>query len=180
VAHASRWSLLVAAGVLAGACSRGAEQQQPPAAPAAVPAAAQQQQAVPTAAPAAAQQRQAAPAPDTTSASAPSMELSRETFAYRGTGRDPFLSLLRSGDVRPMPEDVRVTGITFDPRYPQRSVATLQDTTYGRRYTVRVGDVIGRIRVVEIRATQVVAVVEEFGVDRQLVLPIRRRQEDTP
>jgi hypothetical protein len=49
-----------------------------------------------------------------------------------------------------------------------------------RRYTVRVGDIIGRIRIAEIRPTEVVAVVQEFGVDRQLVLPIRRRQEDTP
>jgi hypothetical protein len=106
------------------------------------------------------------------------MSLSREVFAYRGTGRDPFLSLIKSGAARPMPGDVRVRGINFDPRYPQRSVAALQDTTDGRRYTVRVGDVIGRIRIVEIRANEVVALVQEFGVDRQLVLPIRRRQEE--
>jgi hypothetical protein len=107
------------------------------------------------------------------------MELSREVFAYRGAGRDPFLSLLKSGAAKPLPGDVQVRGITFDPRYPQRSVATLQDTTDMRRYTVRVGDVIGRIRIAEIRANEVVAVVQEFGVDRQMVLPIRRRQEDT-
>jgi hypothetical protein len=106
------------------------------------------------------------------------MELSREVFAFRGTGRDPFLSLLKSGATRPMPGDVRVRAINYDPRYPQRSVATLQDTTDMRRYTVRVGDVIGRIRIVEIRTTEVVAVVQEFGVDRQLVLPIRRRQQE--
>jgi hypothetical protein len=106
------------------------------------------------------------------------MSLSREVFAYRGAGRDPFLSLIKSGAARPMPGDIRVRGINFDPRYPQRSVASLQDTTDGRRYTVRVGDVIGRIRIVEIRATEVVALVQEFGVDRQLVLPIRRRQEE--
>lgn len=108
------------------------------------------------------------------------MELSREAFAYRGSGRDPFVSLLKSGGVRPLPGDLRVTGINFDARYPQRSVATLRDTTEGRRYTVRTGDVIGRVRILEIKATQVVAVVQEFGVDRPLVLPIRRRQEDTP
>jgi hypothetical protein len=108
-----------------------------------------------------------------------SMELSREVFAYRGAGRDPFLSLLKSGAAKPLPGDVQVRGITFDPRYPQRSVATLQDTTDARRYTVRVGDVIGRIRIAEIRANEVVAVVQEFGVDRQMVLPIRRRQEVT-
>ena len=173
MAHASHWPSVIAAGLVLVACTGGSEQPAagaPAAPPPAAPPAAQQAATSPP------QQ----PAPDTGAALGPSMELSREVFAYRGSGRDPFLSLLKSGDVRPFPKDIRVTGINFDPRYPQRSVATLQDTTAGRRYTVRVGDVIGRIRIVEIRATEVVAVVEEFGVDRPLVLPIRRRQEDTP
>lgn len=165
MAHASHWPRVIATGLVLAACTGGSEQ--PAASASAAP---------PAAAPPAAQQA----APDTGAVLGPAMGLSREVFSYRGSGRDPFLSLLKSGDVRPFPKDVRVTGISFDPRYPQRSVATLQDTTAGRRYTVRVGDVIGRIRIVEIRATEVVAVVEEFGVDRPLVLPIRRRQEDTP
>ncbi len=108
-------------------------------------------------------------------------ELVRETFSYRGAGRDPFLSLLRSGDVRPMPQDLRVRVINYDPRYPQRSVVTLQDTTQGRRYNLRVGDQVGRVRVVQIRETEVVVTIDEFGVERQFVLPIRRRQEgNTP
>ena len=108
---------------------------------------------------------------------AASLEVSREVFAYRGSGRDPFVSLLKSGDVRPLPQDLRVVGITFDPRYPQRSVAVLHDVSDLRRFTVRPGDVVGRIRIVEVRATEVIAVVQEFGVDRQVVLPLRRRQE---
>jgi hypothetical protein len=108
---------------------------------------------------------------------AQALALSREVFSYRGSGRDPFVSLLRSGDMRPLPQDLRVVGITFDARYPQRSVAVLNDLSEVKRYTVRPGDVIGRIRIVEIRATEVIAVVQEFGVDRQLVLPLRRRQE---
>ncbi len=108
-------------------------------------------------------------------------ELVREAFSYRGAGRDPFLSLLRSGDVRPMPQDLRVRAINYDPRYPQRSVVTLQDTTQGRRYNLRVGDQVGRVRVLQIRETEVVITIEEFGVERQFVLPIRRRQEgNTP
>jgi hypothetical protein len=107
------------------------------------------------------------------------LQLSREVFAYRGSGRDPFVSLLKSGDVRPLPQDLRVVGITYDPRYPQRSVAVLHDVSDLRRYTVRPGDVIGRVRVVEIRTAEVIAVVQEFGVDRQVVLPLRRRQEAT-
>jgi hypothetical protein len=109
-----------------------------------------------------------------------SLELSREVFAYRGSGRDPFVSLLRSGDVRPLPQDLRVVGITYDPRYPQRSVAVMHDITDSRRFTVRSGDVIGRVRIVEIRSAEIIAVVQEFGVDRQIVLSLRRRQEATP
>lgn len=108
---------------------------------------------------------------------ATSLEISREVFAYRGSGRDPFVSLLKSGNVRPLPQDLRVVGITFDPRYPQRSVAVLHDISDLRRFTIRPGDVIGRIRIVEVRAAEVIAVVQEFGVDRQVVLPLRRRQE---
>lgn len=105
------------------------------------------------------------------------LDISREVFAYRGAGRDPFVSLLRSGDVRPLPQDLRVVGITYDPRYPQRSVAVVHDIADLKRYTVRPGDVVGRIRIVEVRAREVIAVVQEFGVDRQVVLPLRRRQE---
>jgi hypothetical protein len=108
---------------------------------------------------------------------ATSLELSREVFSFRGSGRDPFVSLITSGDMRPLPRDLRVVGITFDPRYPQRSVAVLHDITDTRRFTVRPGDVIGRVRIVEVRTTEVIAVVQEFGVDRQVVLPLRRRQE---
>jgi hypothetical protein len=120
------------------------------------------------------------PAPADTggqAAAASALEISREVFAYRGSGRDPFVSLLRSGNVRPLPQDLRVVGITFDPRYPQRSVAVLHDISDMRRFTVRPGDVVGRVRIVEVRATEVIAVVQEFGVDRQVVLPLRRRQE---
>lgn len=106
--------------------------------------------------------------------------LLRETFSYRAAGRDPFESLITSGSVRPMPRDLRVTGITYDPRYPQRSVATLRDTTDGKRYSLRVGDQVGRLRVAEIRPEAVVVVLEELGVQRQIVLALRRRQEAIP
>ena len=122
---------------------------------------------------------QTAQAADTADTSANQTGLTREVFAYRGAGRDPFLSLLKSGDVRPLPGDVRVVGIAYDARYPQRSVATIRDTTSGKRYVVHVSDTIGRMRIREIRQSAVVAQLEEFGVERQVVLPLRRRQEDT-
>ncbi len=105
--------------------------------------------------------------------------LVRETYSYRGSGRDPFISLLRSGDVRPLIEDLRVTSITYNPRYPGSSVAVLRELG-GKRYTVRVGDELGRLRITDIRAYEVVAIVEEFGVERQTVLRLRRLQEGIP
>lgn len=110
----------------------------------------------------------------------PETGLVREVFNYRGAGRDPFVSLLRSGDVRPLVEDLRVTAINFDPRYPGGSVAVLRDTTMQKRYTVRVGDELGRLRVTAIRTDAVVLTIQEFGVERQMSLRLRGRQEETP
>jgi hypothetical protein len=107
-------------------------------------------------------------------------ELMREVFAYRGSGRDPFLSLLQSGDVRPLIEDLRVTSIAYDPRYPTASVAVLRDTIANEAYSVRVGDMLGRLRVAEILPGEVVMIISEFGSERQEILRQRQTQERTP
>ena len=106
-------------------------------------------------------------------------ELMREVFSYRGAVRDPFVSLIESGDVRPLVQDLRITSITYDPRYPAASVAVLRDTILNQAYALRVGDEVGRIRVAEITPGQVVLIVSEFGSERQVVLRQRRRQEGT-
>lgn len=102
--------------------------------------------------------------------------LMREVFAFRSSGRDPFLSLLKSGSVRPLITDLRIVGINYDPRYPVQSVVTLQDTTLKKRYTLKVNDQVGRIHVTEIRAQEVVLTIEEFGASRQVVLALKPRQ----
>lgn len=109
------------------------------------------------------------------------IELSREVFAYRGGSRDPFRSLVESGfELRPFVEDLRLTSIIYDERYPERSVAVLQDMSQARRYNVRVDDEFGRLRVATIRKYEVVLTIEEFGVPRQVVISLRRRQEGNP
>lgn len=102
--------------------------------------------------------------------------LVREVFAYRSGGRDPFQSLLTSGDIRPLLEDLRLTTILYDGRYPARSVAVLRDVSVNKRYDVRVDDELGRLRVVEIRPRQVVFSVEEFGVTRQVTLALAKQE----
>jgi len=109
------------------------------------------------------------------------IELFREVFAYRGGSRDPFRSLVESGfELRPFVEDLRLTSIIYDERYPDRSVAVLQDISQARRYNVRVDDEFGRLRVAAIRKYEVVLTIEEFGVPREVVISLRRRQEGNP
>jgi hypothetical protein len=147
--------------VLALACG-GDEELVPaatPAAPAATPAA-------------------QAPEPETPASTDDSTRLVREVFSYRGAGRDPFVSLLRSASIRPLIQDIRVAGVTFDARYPARSVAVIRDTAQGKRYSVRVGDELGLMRVSEIRRDAVVMMLDDFGVERQVVLSLRRRGEE--
>jgi hypothetical protein len=106
--------------------------------------------------------------------------LVREVFGYRSGGRDPMRSLLTSGDIRPLLADLRLTTVVYDPRYPARSVAVLRDVSTTKRYDVRVDDALGHMRVVEIRPTEVVLSVEEFGQERQVTLALPKKQEGIP
>ena len=124
------------------------------------------------AAPLAAQQADSAPPPQ-------SVSLLREVFAYEGGGRDPFMSLLRSGDVRPLLSDLKLTTIVYDGRFAARSVAVLRDITNRRIYRVKTGDIIGRLKVTQIRPREIVFTVQEFGFERQETLSLVR-QEETP
>ena len=127
--------------------------------------------AVTFARPAAAQERD--------STAVPAASLIREVFAYEGGGRDPFMSLLKSGDVRPLISDLRLTTVVYDGRFASRSVAVLRDITNRRIYRVKTGDIIGRLKVTQIRPREVVFTVQEFGFERQETLSLAK-QEDTP
>jgi len=126
-------------------------------------------------APAAAQQRDTVRADSAPTAQA----LLREVFAYEGGGRDPFMSLLKSGDVRPLLSDLKLTTIVYDGRFAARSVAVLRDITNRRIYRVKTGDIIGRLKVTQIRPREIVFTVQEFGFERQETLSLTR-QEETP
>ena len=118
------------------------------------------------------------PERDTTAASQ-STTLLREVFAYEGGGRDPFMSLLKSGDVRPLISDLKLTTVVYDGRFASRSVAVLRDITNRRIYRVKTGDIIGRLKVTQIRPREVVFTVQEFGFERQETLSLTK-QEETP
>ena len=108
-----------------------------------------------------------------------SISLLREVYAYEGGGRDPFMSLLKSGDVRPLISDLKLTTVVYDGRFASRSVAVLRDITNRRIYRVKTGDIIGRLKVTQIRPREVVFTVQEFGFERQETLSLAK-QEETP
>jgi len=113
----------------------------------------------------------AAPAKDS------STTLLREVFSYEGSGRDPFASLLRNGDVRPLFADLKLLAIYFDGQYPGRSVAVLRDITTQKRYQVKPGEVLGRLKVAQIRPRDVTFTVQEFGFERQETLSLAKPEE---
>ena len=110
---------------------------------------------------------------------APTPTLVREVFSYEGGGRDPFLSLLKTGDIRPLLSDLRLVGVYYDGRYPARSVAVLRDVTNSKVYRVKPGNIIGRLRATTIRPREIVFTVQEFGFERQESLQLAK-QEVTP
>jgi hypothetical protein len=108
--------------------------------------------------------------------------LRREVYNYPSQGRrDPFASLIVSGDMRPLLADLEVAAIIFDPA-GRNSVATLKDRSTGELYRARVGSVFGRIRITAVRQREVGVAVDEFGFTRQETLSITppQRGQRTP
>ena len=96
----------------------------------------------------------------------------RETFAYANGGRrDPFVSLMANGDLRPMIADLRLVAVAYDPT-GRNSVAIMRDVSTKEQYRVKVGQTLGRMRAARIQPKEVVFTIEEFGLSRQAVLAL--------
>jgi hypothetical protein len=105
-------------------------------------------------------------------AAAPSVNIDREVFSYSGGGRrDPYESLMSTGELRPLVSDLRLTAVAFDPN-GRNSVAILRDILTQAQYRVRVGQTLGRLRVSGIRQKAVIFSIDEFGFSRQETLPL--------
>jgi hypothetical protein len=109
----------------------------------------------------------------------------REVFAYPSfERRNPFESLLANRSSGPRFEQMRLDGIVYS-EVPGKSIAMLSagrmgaaspdapGRAVGQSARVRVGERWGNVRIVEIRPTQIVVEVEEFGL-------IERRTMDLP
>jgi hypothetical protein len=118
------------------------------------------------------------PAARSTQASAGSAEITsgsatfmRESFRYDRSGRrDPFVSLMAYGELRPLITELRVTSIAYDPQ--GGSVAILRDLGTKEQYRVRVGESLGRMRVARIAQKAVTFTIEEFGYSRTETLAL--------
>lgn len=112
-------------------------------------------------------------APATPAAEAPATtSLSREVFRYDGAGRrDPFLSLLSTGELRPAFNDLKLVAVAYDPT-GRKSVAVMRDITTKDQYRVKVGQTLGRMRVAQIHPKSVTFTIDEFGYSRQDVLTL--------
>jgi hypothetical protein len=96
----------------------------------------------------------------------------RETFTYSDEGRrDPFVSLMATGEVRPLLADLVLVGIIYD-ETGKNSVASLIDGTTNESYRVKVGNILGRMKVVKIGPQEVTLDIDEFGFSRQETLLI--------
>jgi Tfp pilus assembly protein PilP len=107
-------------------------------------------------------------------------EVQRETFAYAGGTRDPFGSLMNLKSAGPELADLQLVGVYQDLRNSANSVAVLREKVTSRRHKVRVGDQLGRLRVRQILARDVVFNIEDFGYERQETLSLRKQEDVTP
>lgn len=97
----------------------------------------------------------------------------REVFEYPRAGRaDPFRSLLQNAELGVRVEDLTLRGVVFHSD-PARSVAVLEQRGRERRLRARVGDRIGGLRILAIKARSVDVLIEEFGVARRETLVLR-------
>ncbi len=108
------------------------------------------------------------------------MEMSRETFAYSGSTRDPFNSLLNMAKSGPEVADLQLVGIYQNLRSPRGSVAVFREKDGGKRHKLRAGDQLGRSRLLQIRERDVVFMIEDFGFERQETLSLRKQEDLTP
>jgi hypothetical protein len=99
----------------------------------------------------------------------------REVFTYDQAGRrDPFLSLMATGELRPMITDLTLVGVIYD-ESGRNSVAILVDASAaGQSYKKKVGDVMGRMKITKISENSITLNIDEFGFARQETLLIDR------
>ena len=101
----------------------------------------------------------------------------RESFSYAGGSRDPFVSLLANTKVGPELPDLVLVAIYYDTRNPGASVVMMREKIGGKKYSLRPGDRLGRMRVATIRPKDVTFAIDDFGSERQETVSLRKQEE---
>jgi hypothetical protein len=107
------------------------------------------------------------------------IEVMRETFAYAGGTRDPFASL-NGSSAGPEIADLDLVGVYQDLRSSDNSIVVLREKATAKRHKMRVGDQVGRARLVQIRPRDAVFTIRDFGFERQETLSLRKQEVETP
>ncbi|MBA3893075.1 MAG: hypothetical protein H0X69_05195 [Gemmatimonadales bacterium] len=108
------------------------------------------------------------------------IEVMRETFAYAGGTRDPFASLINGSSTGPEIGDLDLVGVYQDLRSKDNSVVVLREKATAKRHKMRVGDQLGRARLVQIQPRGAVFTIRDFGFERQETLSLRKQEVETP
>jgi hypothetical protein len=108
------------------------------------------------------------------------IEVMRETFAYAGGTRDPFASLINGSSAGPEIGDLDLVGVYQDLRSSSNSIVVLREKATTKRHKMRVGDQLGRARLVQIRPRDAVFTIRDFGFERQETLSLRKQEVETP
>ena len=108
------------------------------------------------------------------------IEVMRETFAYSGGSRDPFASLLNTTAAGPEIGSLELVGVYQNLRNSDNSVVVLRDKATAKRYKLRVGDQVGRAKLVQIKPRDAVFTIRDFGFERQETLSLRKQEVETP
>jgi hypothetical protein len=67
--------------------------------------------------------------------------------------------------------DLRLVAVAYDPT-GRNSVAVMRDGSTNDQYRVKVGQTLGRMRVIQIQPKSVTFTIEEFGYSRREVLSL--------
>jgi hypothetical protein len=108
------------------------------------------------------------------------IEVMRETFAYTGGTRDPFNSLINLADAGPEIGDLELVGVYQNLQSPSSSIVVLREKVSAKRHKLRVGDQVGRARLMLIRPRDAVFTIQDFGYERQETLSLRKQEVETP
>ena len=109
------------------------------------------------------------------------IEVMRETFAYAGGTRDPFASLINLDNNGLEIGNLDLVGVYLDLRTPSNNVIVLREKgASAKRHKMRVGDQLGRSRLVQIRPRDAVFMIADFGYERQETLSLRKQEVETP